>query len=168
MYKNKRGQFFLIAALVIVTIIFSLGFVYNSATSSALSSKARDLSKEIKYESLAVIENCLLKCSNSEKDISERLVGFIDNGLLDYYARANSDKKIVFIFGEKKQNNAQSSFFRYDYESGKETQGQVTYDNGKIEATFNNQLYVFDVKQGYNVFVIVEENVQNEKTIASA
>jgi|GEM_PF-2917160 len=168
MHKNKRGQFFLIAALVIISIIFSLGFLYNSASSSDFSSTAQDFAEEIKYESLQAIDNAVL--AEKKQEISERLIGKPGaKGLLDYYAKLNPGKKIVFIFGEKKPLDAQSSFSSTLYQNGANSGNlPALYSNGKIEVTFNNQNYVFEAKQGYNVFVIIEEDVGNEKTIASA
>ena len=53
----KRGQFFLIAALVIISLILSLGTVSNRATKSSSDDKVQYLAEEIKEESQAIVKN---------------------------------------------------------------------------------------------------------------
>lgn len=54
---NKKGQFFLIAALVIVALILSLSTVYNVATVQNEDLRVSDLSKEISFEGAKVIDS---------------------------------------------------------------------------------------------------------------
>ena len=56
---NKRGQFFLIAALIIVSILFGLGTIYNSAV-SAESPDVSNLAKEIKYEIIQKVDSSVI------------------------------------------------------------------------------------------------------------
>ena len=54
---DKRGQFFLIAAVVIIGLIIGLSVVYNSVKAPKEDSQVYDLSKEIDYESAQVIDH---------------------------------------------------------------------------------------------------------------
>src|SRR3989344_2736787 len=53
---NKRGQFFLIAAVVIAGILIGLGAVYVSLSSQKEDRIVYDLTKEISYEASRVID----------------------------------------------------------------------------------------------------------------
>ena len=94
MLVQKRGQFFLVAALIIVSIVLSLGTIYNAARSQPADAKVPSLANEIKYESLQAIDNAVVNNLNND-EIDARL-----NSLLLAYSKSNSDKEIIFIYGK--------------------------------------------------------------------
>lgn len=54
---NKRGQFYLIAAAIIIAVLLGLTTVYNSATSNDEEIAFYALAKEFKYEMNKVVEH---------------------------------------------------------------------------------------------------------------
>jgi hypothetical protein len=54
---EKRGQFFLIAALVIVGLLIGVGTVYNSINAPEEETRAVDVEKAIEFESLRIISS---------------------------------------------------------------------------------------------------------------
>lgn len=55
--KNKRGQFFLIAAAIIIAVLLGLTTIYNSATSSNEEVAFYSLAQEFRYEMNKVVEH---------------------------------------------------------------------------------------------------------------
>jgi len=53
----KKGQVFLIAALVIVSILIGLGAIYNTVNVSAEDIQIYDLSDEISFEASQVLDS---------------------------------------------------------------------------------------------------------------
>lgn len=53
---KKRGQIFLLAALIMLAALISITIIYNSTSASRGDSKAKQLAKEIKYEGSRVLE----------------------------------------------------------------------------------------------------------------
>jgi hypothetical protein len=64
---NKRGQFFLIAALIIIGIILSVSTVYNYTSSNNQNTKASDISKELDFEANKVIDKGVFNSDSSSQ-----------------------------------------------------------------------------------------------------
>src|SRR3990170_1035698 len=90
---NKRGQIFLIAALVIVGILAGLVTIYNTTRSSSEDITVYDLSKEINFESSQVLDHGILYSTPSEQS------GNNIKNLTDYYAKTNSGNEIIIAYG---------------------------------------------------------------------
>ena len=91
---NKRGQFFLIAAVVIVGIIITLGTI-NISTKTSKNSNAAfyDLSKEINYESSRLIDYGVLN-GQTFSTTNSSITSFVAN-----YSVANPDTDMLLIYG---------------------------------------------------------------------
>lgn len=97
MYRlNKRGQFFLVAAFVIIGLMVSLNVVYNSADSPTEDNTLEYLSEEINVESSQVIDSGIY--NNQEDSIPDKI-----NSLSQIYAKSNPEKDFTFIVGDKKK-----------------------------------------------------------------
>src|SRR3989344_5796941 len=94
---KKRGQFYLVAALVIIGVIASLATVYNSVKVSEEDISVYDLSEEINFEALQLLDSGLF--NNLEE---EEIEIFITN-LTQYYSTLNPDTDIVVIYGDKRE-----------------------------------------------------------------
>ena len=102
MYKNKKGQFFLIATLVILSIILGFGVVYNSTTISKTDYKSAHLAEEIKYEAVQVIDTDFL--NNKINDISTDLIS-----LTEFYSIKNPTTNIFLIYENDLEFNCYNS-----------------------------------------------------------
>ena len=89
---KRRGQFYLIAALVIIAVITGLATIYNYAKVTEEDTTVYDLTSEIDYEASQVIDRGLF--SNATANISFQL-----ENLTDYYARTNTGSDFLIIFG---------------------------------------------------------------------
>ena len=93
---NKRGQFYLIAAIIIVGVLFGLTAIYNSASSQKEDSKVYDLSKEVDFESARVIDSGIFYGRN-QSEINDYLYR-----LIEYYGKTNPPSNIVLLYGNTK------------------------------------------------------------------
>ena len=91
---NKKGQFFLIAALVIAGIIITLGAINISTKKIPNEEKPfYDLSKEIDYESNQLIDYGVYE-SQTFSERNKSLVSFVSN-----YSAANPNTEMLLIYG---------------------------------------------------------------------
>lgn len=127
----KRGQFFLLAAVIISAVIISLGFVANKATVNREPGSFSDFSYEVKREAGAVIDYEIYTLS-SEGDLED----FIDL-LSDDIRDKEPDANFVFIYGSgdimKIKNKGSESVFVGGEEvegSGAIIIGQICNDGG--------------------------------------
>jgi hypothetical protein len=172
---HKKGQFFLIAALVIVGIVIGLGAIYVSTTATPRTeTRIYDLSKEIDYESNQVIDYGVYT-STGEK------TGSNIKSLMDYYVKTSPDTDMLFIYGNR--NSIQG--FRYESKpSGsagistggasqeimfKEVSLQQVYPKvvgNEIIVKFGGRSYTFALKEGENFYIILQKQAGEETIVA--
>jgi len=93
MLKNKRGQFYLLAAIIIVVLIAGFSTINNYAQKKGIV-KLYDVGDELNIESSKVLDYGV--SSNQEE-----LGGVIDDFTVSYNSYAGEDKEIYFIFGNQ-------------------------------------------------------------------
>ncbi len=91
--NNKRAQFFIIGAIVIILIVLGFYGVKNVIRSSNNSEKIYDLKDELNVESASVVDYGLY----SNNDTGALLDDFTDK----YTSFAGQGKSLYFIFGDK-------------------------------------------------------------------
>jgi hypothetical protein len=90
----KRGQFYFIAALVIIMIFAGLRFIYISADTSFDSSFINDLGREIHYEGNQLIINRVLD------DVDEDEIVLDLGELREYYIHRHNNIEIILFFDD--------------------------------------------------------------------
>ncbi|MEK6913924.1 MAG: hypothetical protein AABW47_04630 [Nanoarchaeota archaeon] len=95
--NNKRGQFFLIVAVIIIVVIVSVITVSNY-TSTKDEVKLYDLGQEIGIESQQVIDSGTYSGLNDDE-----MANLMENFAKNYVSYIEEDKNIYFIFGNKEQ-----------------------------------------------------------------
>jgi hypothetical protein len=161
---KKRGQFFLIAALIIISIVMGFSIIYNSASANKPDAKATRLAETIKYEAVQIINDGFIK----EKDnkISENI-----DTLVKLYAQSNPDVEINII-EETQEDTFKHKFFQDSKENQpEEKQGTITMsaDKRKLTVTLSQGLsYTFDNTPAvHDLYVIVKKEGNNERFIAA-
>ena len=173
---KKRGQFFFIAALVIVAILFGLGTVYTSIKSQKEDQSIYDLSKEISIEASQVIDNGVFLAISQEK-INENI-----ENLTHYYAELNPNTDLVFIYGNQSlvylllyNNTIQGSVGISSGGSpanlqvvGRNTQKSTLSNTDKVTVILPKNInYHFNISQGQNFYIVIKRERANDRTIAS-
>lgn len=143
---DSRGQFYLLAAIVIIGII--IGFVailnYSKRTSQI---RIYDLAEELEIESEAVLDY-------SKKTDDDKVEDFTSK--FDAYAGDNPE--IYYI----KNNEA------YRYVDGNKENIQFSNEGGIITVGINNEVsYQFEAKPGENFYFVMIQEIENEKYVVT-
>ena len=155
-FRRKRGQYFLFAALVLVSIIFSLGSIYNYATTSVQDSKTNSLAEEIKFESFQIINQGFYN------NLSIENITYNIKNLSYYYSKENPTYNLTIVFGDS------SNLEAYTYHFGASNSQVVTQTSNNVTLSLNTISYLFNKTKGYNLFVIVGEENGKERSVATA
>lgn len=159
MLYKKSGQFFLVAALIIILIVFSFGTVYNQANvPSSDSSKYSSLASEIKSESVDVVNQGVYD-NLSYNNISSNLFTLVSN-----YSTLYPTDKIILLYGS---TYSPSSFGAEEFSNGVGTIIAYT-NNGNFTVVLNNVSYSATILKGYNTYIIVQSEEENERYISEA
>lgn len=94
---EKKGQFYLIAAIIIVMVIISLATITNYAVKKRKPVKFYDLSFELSEESARVIDYGIY----NEKDIPRVIENFTDEYFINYTKEKEKYAELVFVYGNK-------------------------------------------------------------------
>lgn len=176
--KNKRGQFFLIAAAVIVTIIIGSTTIVNSVKVKDSNEHFYDLSREINFETKQVLDYGVF---NDFGDIESLIKGF-----LFQYANYIRQEQVVFIYGDKNSLNAlvfeETMLGSIGLSSGVSTSIEDIVGNVFADVTIqdidsdseidvvtiriNNIDYDFNLREGENFFLVIIKEEDGEKFVA--
>jgi len=100
---NKRGQFYLIAAVMIVLIVSSLTSVTTYAIVNSKSKTIQDLGKDLKEESSRVIDYGVCNSENLGEyaNINELIEDFISEKYGPYFLKRTENANVFFVYGDK-------------------------------------------------------------------
>ena len=99
---NKKGQFYLIAAIFIILILFGVSSVATYAVVKPEPRTIRDLSQELNRETYNIVEHGVFKKS----DLNMLLEKFSGRDMAEYVLKNSEDASIVFVYGNKQGYNA--------------------------------------------------------------
>ncbi len=175
---NKRGQFYLIAAIVIVSLIVGFFTITNSAEQKE-STKVYDLSEDLGIEGNQVLDFGLIQQSSSDSSEKMSLKDLFEN-FTNKYSQYVSDSniKIFFIFGNStaisvvSYNELSGSFSIGDssipIKGGKNVQTVVPKED-KITVIIDDIEYSFKLKPGENFYYIIsQENSDGTKEVRTS
>lgn len=177
---RKRGQFFLIAAIIIITVLVSASTAYNTIKTDKEDSKLFSLPQEIGYESAKVIDYGVLN-SIGEEQIIEKLKEISGN-----YSNIYQDSDIFILYG-KAESLTFTKFTLLHYEeidSGsvgisdggggtsqsirlkKLEEKEISSTRTDVEVDLGNNAKVsFDLKKGRNFYAIIKTEKKDETTV---
>jgi hypothetical protein len=165
---NKRGQFYLVAAMLIVLIMSGFAGVSSYALVNSEPETIVEISGDLSRESYSIIEYGLY----NGKDVDELLTEFTGDQIGEFFLEKTQDANIIFVYGDKKDLKA------LQYESGSQGDisigdsswvshtnliakiknlGDVSHKNS-VEVELLERNYNFDVRDNeIFYFVIVKE-----------
>lgn len=169
---NKRGQFYLVATVIIVSIIAGFAVVSNYSFEKT-PSKFYPIEQELRIESAKVLDygiasgkntNEVMKnfsrdyAINSDSDYSYYVFGKEDNLTLSGYNKLNTTTIQINVgLGEQAMNFTKNQFQAFNFSN--------TGEN--IKVIVNNVPYDFKLNKGQNFYFIVSKNVDGEKYVAT-
>jgi len=183
MAMNKRGQFFLIAAFVVIGILLSAGSVYNAVQTPLEETQAYDLSKELAFESYQVIDYGVF--NSLESQIKNYL-----NDLTSSYAKINPENEILTVYGDEENievihhTNIPTGNIGLETQSGTSLNQEIKRrgvrqptalvfegkKGKKVKVILDAQKNIshsFDLKRGQNFFLVIKRQRGNDQIIAA-
>ena len=150
--RSKRGQFYLIAAILIVILVAASITIFNYSRKKS-SSTLYDLGEELGIESQNIID---YGTTPLIEDMTTIWVNFIEN----YAAYAGDGKKLYFIFG----NDLGMQKIECDGTScgNPET---ISSFGGQVVIEVDSVIYDFDLESGHQFYFIVSQEIEGEKHV---
>lgn len=169
---HKKGQFYLIAALVIISLLAGATAVYNIATAPDRQTFFYSLQEEASYEAGQVVTHGL-KNSIPSEEINNRV-----ELLANHYSKENPDTDLLIIEGNQNQltfklyknvaqgnlgiNYGDTIIFPQNAEVGELTKEDVTRNGDTITAIMENGQITREFKirgnENYYLFIIRENS----------
>lgn len=167
---NKRGQFYLIAAVVIIALIIGFAVVSSSPKKTA-PIKLYDLGQELGIESQNVIAYGTYNELNDQQ-MQQLWTQFVQ----EYASYAGQGKNLYFVFG----NSAGISVMAYQtlaedasinvgtgynpLHIGGEVQ-QFTPSGNTVTIAVGTEKYNFNLATGQNFYFVISEDIGGEKVV---
>jgi len=181
---NKRAQFFLVAALVILGVVFGLSMIYTNIETPTEDHSVYDLTREINYEAGSVIDSGIFNAITEEQRNRN-----LEN-LTDYYASANLGSDLMIVYGNQTEMTAifyttedtgsigievDSSSFSHKVDEARRYNSTfsltpqddsvtIVLDKGEEEEIS----LTFNVKPGEMFFLILKKERQGEQFVATS
>lgn len=173
---DKRGQFFLIAALVIVALLLSVGTMYNSARVQREDTKIGDVAKELNFEGARVIDSGVYSALNQSQ-----IASYI-NSLAQNYSSVTTDSNLTIVYGDKDsittfQYNCISngnigiitSSLPVACTSNLTTSPDyvISEETKTISVEISEKNYTFELQPGQNFYIIVKRTNYGETFVST-
>ena len=100
--RGKRGQFYLIAAIFIILIMFGTASIATQALVKPEPRTIKNLGDELNRETYKIIEHGVVK----EKDLTPLIENFSGKDMGEYILKNSEDASIVFVYGDEVNYNA--------------------------------------------------------------
>jgi hypothetical protein len=169
---NKRGQFYLIAALLIILAIAGIAGVKNMATANSKPRSIKSIGNELREESFRVIDYGIL----NKQDVTKYLNNFTEL-YAPYFLSKTGNANAIFVYGNEtnltsvKFDNVSSgrisasigsSSTNWNMETSFVNRTNIVVNPGdnNVKVTIFNNDYYFDINKNNEMFyfVIVQEN----------
>lgn len=146
-WTDKRGQFYLIAAFIIITVVVGFIAVSNYSTSRSFT-RIYALKDELTIEAEKVLDYETLTGESVFEDFAANFSNY-----------AGEDIQIYYIIG------GLNSIEAYTYMESKKEIINSTDNGDKIIVTIDKADYKFDSLPGKNFYFIISQDIRGEKYI---
>ena len=173
----KRGQFYLLAAIVIISIIIGLGVVNNKINAPSEDIKTYDLSKEIEFEGSKVIDQGIISGTPDQL-----LLNLED--LISIYSNNYPESEIAVVYGDSTEINKFSTYYKVDEGNigigetagirpklkSQVPIGEINRQGNKVKILLpgDQAQFTFQVDEGQNFYVIVRKEKGDQKFIVQS
>jgi hypothetical protein len=157
--RCKKGQFYLITAILIIVLVVASATIYNYSRKKN-SSTVYDLGEELGIESQNILDSGTFDSLNEEGKNS-----LLENFILDYVAYAGEGKHLYFIFGDKA--NLQTISYDGLVASGEALELTYSLSGNKVSVEVDSVVYEFDLADGHGFYFVVTQEIDEEKYVAT-
>lgn len=156
---NKKGQFFLIGAVVIIGILIGFSTTYNSSLISREDKQPQYLAEEIIRENYNTINYALKNNFNQTK------IDYLVENLTYAFSLLNPNMNIVIIYGN--ESLVKSQLYKNQNKIILKNNIMVNSNSTGIYLLYSNHTYSFNLKKGQNIHTIVKKEINDENIIYS-
>ncbi len=139
---DKRGQFYLIAAIIIAGILIAISYASNYS-SKKVSHDAEEIAEELRIEAEYVLDYELNNPGTGIEEFQDFSMEFSD------YAK---DKDIYFIIVD--QGNGIQEHYKYTGAS-RIPSGELFLGGGEIQFNIDGGTYTFPLEEGKNFYSVI-------------
>ena len=162
MKKGKRGQFYIIAAVILIIIIIGLAGVTNYIKVKEEPVTFFNLGEQLDIEAPYVIDNGIY----TGEDIPKLIENFTKR-YAQYTGQSNENFQMIIVYGD--QTGAQINAY-HSIESGRITLGNIggigltnvesitpetTQSGSNVSVNLSNNTYNFNLNPGQNFFFVI-------------
>jgi hypothetical protein len=119
--RGKKGQFYLIAAIFIILIMFGTASIATQALVKPEPRTIKNLGDELNRETYKIIEHGVVK----DTELTPLIENFSGKDMGEYILKNSEDASIVFVYGDEDNYNAIAI--------ANEGIGKITIGNAKFE-----------------------------------
>ncbi|MFA4952983.1 MAG: hypothetical protein WC584_02065 [Candidatus Pacearchaeota archaeon] len=190
---NKRGQFYLLAAIVIIVLIIGYAGVSNYLKKKN-TTRIYDVKEELNIEGKDVLEFGILKSEEISLKINgvtqqisgeEAIIKHFITLYTTYLESIGESMNIYYVFGNPTEIKAYelvdvetgsfiltidgatpitNNIIRKSIQELKES-GSYTTENGKVKVKIGENNYEFELKSGENFYFIISQKVGGEQYV---
>ena len=169
---QKRGQLYIVAAIIIASLLIGLGAIYNYASSQKEDLSVIDLSKEIDFETSRVIDRGIFRGENATAQVEN---------ITEYYANINPKNELTIIYGNStdiiayhyKLDDAGNVCIQTGACSGLSffkkirTSPSLIKNLNTIQVILGDSTYEFNLKAGQNFYLVLIKSDQQGKIVVA-
>jgi hypothetical protein len=147
--KNKKGQFYLIASVIIIVIIVGMASITNYSSNSQ-SSNVEKYGKELEIESSHVLDYDSVNNQDSIENFTKSFSEYIGNKI-----------NATYISG------TEGNIHAYTYINGNKLNmdSNLSTGSGEIIYNYGNSEYRFNLNKGKNFYFILNQEIKGERYV---
>jgi len=134
----KKGQFYLVATIIIVGLMIGLAVIFNYSTKTN-SYETEEIAKELSIESQKVMDYDMVHSTNE-----------FENFAKDYSSYVGEEKDIYFIIVNESGDGE-----AYKYTGGIKVPLNDLVVGSNIQFTLDSKIYNFTLEKGKNFYFII-------------
>ena len=176
--KNKKGQFYILAAILIALAVSGIASVTTYSAIKSEPKKIQDISSELQEEGSRIVDYGIY----NSQDLDNLLNSFTDTEYAPYFLKKTENTDIVFIYGDKTtlwgvRYNEQSTGTISATIGGATTNWQIVNTfadrtpitdadgDGIISVDLLGKTFDFDLKDNEMFYFIIAQEKQGETYI---
>ncbi len=174
---SNKGQFYLVAAMVIISLIVGFATIQNYTKKKSI--KIYDIKDELGIEGGKVLDYGTFYLNDSD------ITALVENFSNDFFNYAGTENRTFYlVFGDTTGgiyviNNTEIETGTISTEVGGTRPGitntiskikatRISPSNGEVKVSVNGAEYPFELKEGENFYFIISEEVGGEQHIVTS
>ncbi len=179
MFDNKKGQFYIVAAILIIMIMSGMGSVATYAIVKSEPRTITDISEDLSRESVEIVDYGMY----NDKDVNKLIENFTGGDMAEYFLKKTDNANIAFVYGNESGLNLLSykpentgsirvggtnfnQLREYAYVGIPEVRGNKIRINIKIDGKDN--FYEFDKKNNKMFYFVIAKKSGDEISVENS